>query len=192
MDVEFGKIYFNRTKIYLSPILNITGIDFKNVEAYGLYDIKYENVYKDFNRDYHIFVLNNPSINPKQFANTINKVRNHKNYVDDYLFDLNQDNKHMIIMRIPEKFHNSYDAFVVGRFSKMYDLKDLSRLRINKLAENGKLNAPWHILTKDEVYRKVFINKINEIYNMDLLEEDHDPKEYDLFTLNPKKEGFND
>lgn len=192
MEIEFGKIYFNRTKIYLSPIVNVLGIDFNNVEAYGIYDIKYENVYNDFKRDYHLFILNNPYINVKQFNDTLNKARSHKYYVDDYLFDLNEMNKHMIVMKIPEEYHKSYDAFVIGRFSRMYTVNQLKTLKINKLTPAGKLNAPWHILTKDEGYRKVFIDKINKIYNTDLLEDDHVPREFDVFHINPKKEGFND
>lgn len=190
MDVN-QEVYLNRTKLYLAPILNVINANLKNVEAYGIYDVKYENVHAEFTRDYHIFILNNPYLNTSEFAKALTHIRKSQYYVDDYLFDLNKKNKHMIIMRIPEEYHHSYDAFVIGRFSRMYSVSDLEKLKIPQRTSNGKVNAPWYILTKDASYRKFFISRINEIFG-NILDDDHEPLEYDVFHVKPKKEGFND
>ena len=187
-----GEIYFNRTKLYLAPVLSKLKVNIANVEAYGIYDVIYEHINGDFVKDYHLFVLSDPYRDTKAFDKYLKQIRKHKNYVDDYMFDLSKSNKHMVILRIPENYDKAYDAFVIGSFSKMYTMEELDDLGIKKLSPAGKLNAPWHILTKDEVYRKIFIEKINKLYNTDLLDEDHDPNEYDVFHISPKQEGFND
>jgi len=195
------EIYCNKTLKYLYPQLGTYGKTFikelqetQNILAVGYVDWIYKKV-KRIEHKGMLFILidKNGKFDSKKeryvnlqkskanFNSFLGYIREHKSYVDDYLFDFKLRHHHMIVIRLPDRFEKSYEPFLNGEYSKMYTEEEVAEMGFNKA--KGVFN-------KSEDYKKVFLDKINQEFNCTLRLEDLGDRELEL-PPNIKEETFN-
>lgn len=191
MDKENGRVtHPNKTNRYLIPCLLEYGKLFKvrysNVfkVAVGIGDVVVDNRGLKYER--HLFILLDSLIATKNFLSFIEWIREQPMYADDYVYDnITKSNFHMVVLKIPEKFYPSLDAFKEGKYSQMYNEEAIKNF-FEKFPDTQK------ILIKDHNYKIVFIGRLNKLFGTTLAGDDI--KEYDGeldLPPNPEKELFN-
>lgn len=198
LDVKIGEIYIdkitgqktiypNKTRKYLLPCFKEFGEQFmarlNNVfkVAAGIGDIITESsgvIHKK-----HIFILFDTNLAPKYFIEFLKWIIDQPMYEDDYVFGNIQTSKyHMIVLRIPEKFQGSLEAFKAGKYSEMFTEEVIYDVFKNKEDEKK-------VLTKAGSYRIKFTRELNKIFGTDIKAKDWQG-ELD-FPLKPEEELFN-
>ena len=104
-----------------------------------------------------------------------NKALTYFNYYQDRFFvteyepypDNYNGRGHMLVFRIPRRYHNAYDHFLKGEYSKMYTEAEVNFLFSAPLdIPNGEVVLQTKHATKN------FLNNFNEEFNVNLkLEE---------------------
>jgi hypothetical protein len=177
MEIVRDKMYINRTKHYLLPVLLKYGNNFteqfKQVFKLG-YGINDEILPDNLKFDNHIFILFNAYKNSNNgsetstFINFLNWIRKQSYFEFDYPFDdIKEGEQHMIVLKIPDTLSDVHSAFLNSRYSKMYSSNDLQLLF-------GKDDPRFNIFTKHPTARKLFIDKINKDYSISFTEQDFD------------------
>lgn len=168
-EILFDKVKVNRTYKYLLPCLYDANTEYakrlKSLYKYqvGLFD--YANVLNNGNITYKKCVaivfdtnkyLSNVSPTKKKIIknsfyikNTINFFRKCDNYVKDYPFhDPRNNDLHILVLKIPEKYYLSYSKFIQSEYSRMYDNSQMELFTMD--------NRTIKILKKDEsIYKEV-------------------------------------
>lgn len=174
-EVQDQKIIPNRTRKYLLPCLRNYGETFTNKfnsvfkVAAGLGDIVISNRgIRKYER--HLFILIDSSIATKHFNIFIDWVREQDVYEDDYVFgDIQKSNLHMVIVKFPEQFYNSFETFKKGKYSEMFNKETIDKFFVS----DDNSNAP-KVLIKDKNYNIVFTNRLNRIFNAQIKPGDYD------------------
>lgn len=210
MQIQKGKLNDNRTWRYLYPCLKIYG---KELYAYLSQFIKLAVGIGDSNietKEPCIFILIDPSVRQNteeetmaykyRFAKFLNWLRYQYFYKTDYVYeDLDNGEKHMIVLRLPYKYDLSYLSFVQGKYSKMYNKSEVLEYFKNislpnrkdiETKINKKLEDTRKILTKSKTYVPVFAKLVNEKFDTDNPDTDFYDAELD-FPPNLEEEVFN-
>ncbi len=209
MKVALGRVYVNRTFMYLTPIVNtfpeevLSRISKTSILAWGLYDELYLDA-KQLEVEavkYKLFIMHNPSSDARgssfpqkfhrsNFRRFLEYIRQQPEYFDDYVF--NFDRKfHITILNIPDEFKASYDNFLQSKFSQMYDESQLERLHIREYLDEGQRNAVYAVLKKKADYRAVFQQRVNEAFNSHVVYGEGEDIELDHHFVGERKEIFN-
>jgi hypothetical protein len=212
MQIQSGKLYKNKTWLYLYPCLNSYGKELKShlnsffKLAVGISDHNIE-IKNERNNLYILFDLN-PSSNvskdlPKyreNFDKFLEWLRYQYYYETDYVFEsLEGEEKHMIVLQIPPQHDTTIFNFIKGYYSKMYLEKDLntyfmlSTTMKDKTAEknyNERVKQVRSILTKDAKYTIEFVKIVNEKFGTEIIVEDYKGAELD-FPPVIEEETFN-
>lgn len=214
MKIVLGEVYLNRTRLYLTPIVNTYGktltarLNQTAILAWGLYDVLYLKAKGKSELKHHLFVLQDPggkySANLERYINRtagakiynawLEYVRSTRYYVDDYVFEpliKNDHHGHMVMFQIPDRFRGAYDRFLEDKFSEMYNKNNLEDLKIRKKLPTGSESVVWKVLTKQEDYKEEFIEKINRLYGTSVADI-IDVQEFDSHSIKPVSETFND
>jgi hypothetical protein len=186
MEIHEGKFYINKTSKFLYPILRYYGNSFvselnKIVKyAIGIHD---SNL-KDTIGSYNILILINTKINPIQVNKFLKRVEEQEYYVKYYNPSSNiQENKKIIVIKIPEKYYSSYDNFIIGNYSQMYNEGDIKKsFNIN--------SEEYKILSKSPSMKEIFYRKLKKEFHIGKNFIIKDIKEYEL-PLKCKEEIFN-
>lgn len=210
MQIQEGKLYDNRTWKYLYPSLKIYG---RELMSYLGQFIKLGVGIKDYNvntKDPCLFILLDTTIAlDKQsdidayrdrFIKFLSWIKYQYFYVTDYVYEgLDNREQHMVVLKIPQKYDQTYKSFLEGKYSKMYDkseigeyFKDVS-LPHNKTAEakrNKDLSMTRKILTKDRSFVPVFAKYVNTRFGTDNPISDFEEAELD-FPPDMSEETFN-
>ena len=185
-EVTQQKIYTNRTRKYLLPCLREYGANFMvrldNVFkiAVGIGDIVISN--RGIKHEKHIFILLESTIAPNHFIEFIEWIRQQSMYENDYVFDnIQKSTSHMVILKIPEKYYETFETFKLGDYSKMYTKAEITAFFKSKPEIK-------QVLIKDHNYRIRFVGKLNKIWGTSL-----DPNEWEgeLDTKVDENEIFN-
>jgi hypothetical protein len=197
MKVKIGEIYMdevtgqktifpNKTRKFLLPCLKEYGTDFMNKlnnvfkVAAGIGDIVTDNCGQLHEK--HIFILLNSTIANKFFLSFIEWIKEQPMYVDDYVFGNIQKSKfHMVVLRVPEKFNNSFDAFKESKYSSMFTEEVIGNF-FTSITDKM-------ILGKDVKYKLRFTRKLNKFFGTDVKPEEWEG-ELEL-PLNEEEEIFN-
>lgn len=194
--------------MYLAPIVNtfgdevVTMLNATNIQAWGLYDVLYLKAKGQRELSHHLFVLQDPNgiynaeidshvnagLSRRLYQAYLKIVRKSIHYVDDYPFDM-QRKQHVTVFRVPPSYTDTYDHFISGEFSRMYNEFTLERIGIKQVLRSGKPNLVYQILTRKAEYRQVFQDKINRMFNTTVVLEDS--AELDSFAINPTYEVLN-
>jgi len=177
MEIVKDKMFINRTKRYLLPVLLKYGDvfieQFRQVFKLG-YGIDDKILPDNLKFDNHIFILFNAHKNSTDgfesitFIKFLDWIRKQSYFEFDYPFDdIRDGEQHMIVLKIPESLPDAHSAFLNGRYSKMYSDNDLKLLF-------GENDPRYNIFTKHPTARKLFINKINKDYSINFTETDFD------------------
>jgi hypothetical protein len=126
-------MHSNKTKKYLLPILKFYGADFVLYAnnackvACGIGDSIAEKVGLEYQK--HLFIVFNSKIAPEYFIKFLNWIREQPYYTDDYVYgNILKSPFHMVVLEIPLQFNDSFDNFKKGKYSKMYEKKDMDQL----------------------------------------------------------------
>ena len=199
MQIQSGKLYENRTWKYLYPCLKVYGGTLKTYLnsffklAVGLGD---HNI--DINEDNCIYILIDTNIHsPQQSLQTYREylskfldwVRFQPYYVTDYIFEgFDRGEKHMLVLRLPDTYKESYTKFKQGKYSEMYSSKDIDNLyplivNSNKNIEikvNNNITNIKNVLTKNSSHLELFRKQINDEFGTNLSLNDLKNHELDL------------
>jgi len=163
MKIQLGSVFKNKTKKYLLPTL----------KEYGdVFESKFKHLFKlavgigDFTLidmgmviDHSIFILINTKSARRGFKETITWMRSQEYYQFDYPFDdIHSGHLHMLVVKIPKKYEKTTKEFHKGKYSTMYEFKDLNVLFAEKQEQLDVFKKDSQLLIK-------FVNKINKIFN---------------------------
>lgn len=183
-----GKLYENKTWTFLYPCLKYYGSDLMTYLA-SFFKLKVGIADKNVSIEENcIFILIDTVIPfatetavikyKNNFSKFLDWLKNQYFYVKDYIYeDINNGEKHMVVLRIPRKHDLTYFYFVRGEYSKMYSEKDIEeyfkfvKLPNEKIIEkriNSKLETTKKILRKDISYLETFVNRVNEDFDTDV------------------------
>jgi hypothetical protein len=194
MDIQLGRLYINRTVKYLVPGLNFYGPTLKTKLnlvfklAFGIHDSLIEGSHLEGQKN--IFILVDKLVRPDLFQNFMDWVKHQEYFVTDYAYDAIMEahsRKHMIVLAYPPTMGDSYEKFLLGKYSKMYTKKEITSF----FAEESKKEIRQVIVKT--IHAKIrFIALIKETFGTILEEQDFltDYWEYDL-PPNQEEEFFN-
>lgn len=187
MKIQLGNIYMNRTKKYLVPCLLHYGKDFSDrlnnlfKLACGIGDFALTDMGVELEK--HVFILIDTKFSRKFFKSTMEWLRTKDYYETDYPFDdIHRGHLHMLVIKLPEQYYDTFGKFKEGQFSSMYSYEDLNKFFINQSDE-------FKVLTKDKDHIIKFVGKVNEIFATDM-----DPDEWTGeadFPIRTHQEVFN-
>jgi hypothetical protein len=162
MKIQLGSVYTNKTKKYLLPTLIKYGETFES---------KFTNLFKlaigigDFTLmdmgiaiEHSIFILIDTKFSRVKFKEIMNWMKCQGYYQFDYPFDdVHPGHLHMLVIKIPERYESTSKEFQKGKYSKMYEFKDLNDLF-------GKRQEDLDVFNKDPQMLIKFVDKINEMF----------------------------
>lgn len=180
-------MYTNKTRKYLLPCLKEYGEELINKlnnvfkVAVGIGDIITDDC--GFHHEKHIFILLDSNIATSYFIPFIDWIREQPVYEDDYVYaNIQKSTYHMVVLKFPEKFYDSFETFKIGKYSKMFDQETIDKF----FAKYPKVKK---VFIKDHNYKVYFTEKINQRFGTTLKPEDWEG-ELD-FPPTDKTEKFN-
>lgn len=194
MQIEIGKLYRNRTLLFLVPALNYYGPTLKTKLnlvfklAFGIHDSLIEGSYLEGQKN--IYILVDKLVRPDLFQNFMDWIKHQEYYVTDYAYDSILDHnsrKQMIVIAFPQQLKDAYDKFLLGKYSLMYTKNEISTF----FGDENKAAAK-HILCKTVFAKNQFKLLVKETFGTVLEEQDFlmGSWEYDL-PPNSEEEFFN-
>lgn len=190
IKIQVGKIYMNRTRKYLLPLVKMYGDDFVFrinslfKVAVGIGDIAVERC--GFKMETHLFLLVDSKFKPSIFNATLEKIRQHASYEDDYVYgNVVKSRFHMIVIKVPEKYIPTLQSFKDGKFSKMYSIEDVKKLfnfETRTGVDRDMYERAYKVLVHDHDYRIQFAEQIREEFDVQNFTKDDIgiDAEYDL------------
>lgn len=164
----------SKTTKYLVPCLKEYGKQFTTMltnvykVAAGLGDAIVIN--RDIIHEKHVYLLLDSIPAPKHFIKFLDWIREQDMFVDDYVYgDIQKSSFHMVVLKFPEKYYNSFKTFKIGDYSKMYELGDVEKFFNHEDHKQAKL-----VLIKDHNYRIIFTKKLNKQWRTTLKPEEID------------------
>lgn len=175
MKIQLGKFYLNKTAKFLWPvikeyqgIMSIFNSLFKL--AIGIGDIILTECKISLERHLVIIVDTNFTIYTDEnedrkvrsdygvnFKESITLLRNHECFLMDYPYDdIDTGRIHVIVIKIPDQYHEAYAKYIEGKFSQMFTKEEKNLLFIDK--------KPLLVLNKDEKYKIEFVEGLNKEY----------------------------
>lgn len=194
MDASNNKMTFpNKTFKYLLPCLkeygNIFRLKISNVfkVAVGLGDIVVDK-YGTVTYERHVFILIDSSIANKFFVSFLEWIRTQPMYENDYVYDdIQKSNLHMVVIKLPEKYYDSFLAFNKGKYSEMFQGKTIEEIFDNHPDAVA-------VLIKDHNYKVKFLKRLNKFLNNTNPKDHIKPNEWEgeiEFPPTSKEEIFN-
>lgn len=198
MKIQIGEVYMdkvtkvktlypNATRKYLAPCLEEYGkgfmakLDNTFKVAMGVGDIVVGN--RGLKHEKHIFILLDSKVAPSYFQEFLHWIRDQSMYADDYVYDnIQKSYFHMVILKLPEKYYDTFETFKIGEYSKMYNRKDIDVFFRNH--QEAK-----QVLIKDHNYKITFVGKMNKKFGTTV-----NPKEWDGeldYPPDPDRDIFN-
>jgi hypothetical protein len=190
MNIEIGKFYLNKTWKYLLPCIKEYGPLFSSKIAtvfklaVGVGDAFLDS--EDITSKRAIYLLLDKKVQPAKFILFMDWIQNQPYYMFDYSFDdVLKGRRHILVIEVPEMYHNSYDYFMEGRYSEMYSSKEIRKL-FGKYDNDNKYSTIWvearETMLRSPELRKPFIEKLKENFgnSLDIKEIDLHDAELDL------------
>lgn len=190
IKIQLGKIFMNRTRKYLFPVIKSYGSDFTFKinslfkVAVGIGDIIVDKC--GIHHEHHLFILVDTLINISQFKSLLDDIRRHDSYEDDYVYGgIMKSRLHMIVIKIPKEYLSSFANFKNSKYSKMYTQEDLKKLfDFDNKEATKEYKTIRRILVKDHSYRFEFAKIISKEFGESISHCDiTDDSELDLQIL---------
>lgn len=186
MELIKGRAFQNHTSTFLAPILNSFDVEFKaklsktitGILAYGIQDFDYNDALDIDNVPNCLFLVFdtngpydvkrgkylNPELFRKNMLTFLEYFRQQPNYLDDYIFDMDQE-RHCVVIDLGTEWKKTYDMFIESKYSKMYSKEQLFKCAIRETV-NGGLSRQFLILTKDDRCKMAFQQHLRKIFNI--------------------------
>ena len=200
MKIQLGKILMNRTRKYLFPIIKSYGNDFTTVVnslfkvGIGIGDMIVNKC--GIHHEKHLFILVDINVSPVSFLASLNWLKEHPAYEDDYAFDnVKSGRLHMIVIKVPDTYIESLDNFRKSKFSKMYSKEDIVKLFTYK-GNDEEQKKIYHdvqkVLIHDHNYRIEYAKCIEKEFNIPKFSPSHIEKDWEYeFPIITEEELFN-
>lgn len=170
IKIQIGKIFMNRTRKYLFPVLKSYGSSFTFQinslfkVAVGIGDIIVDKC--GIKHENHLFILVDTLPNYSQFVSLLDDIRRHESYEDDYVYgNILNSRYHMIVVRIPDNYLNSFNNFKRSVYSQMYTEEQLKELFLLD-ATSGPYKDIKKILLKDHNYKFEFARLVQKEFDV--------------------------
>lgn len=168
IKIQLGKIFMNRTRKYLFPVIKSYGSDFAFKinslfkVAVGIGDIIVDRC--GIHHEHHLFILVDTLVNSSQFISLLDDIRRHISYEDDYVYGgIMKSRLHMIVVKIPEQYLTSFANFKKSRYSQMYKEDDLKKLfDFDNKGATEEYKTIKKILIRDHNYKFEFAKIITK------------------------------
>ena len=191
MNIEFGKLYENRTVQLLLPCINSFGEGFTSRYnkllklAAGVHDTLLDHSPLIYGNN--LYVCFDTSYNNEDFYEFIDYLIDQDYFQAEYSVDedLSVARKHMIVVNVPECHNEDYKYFLKGEYSKMYT----EEFRKEHFLDKGRLKE-LKILTKDKTMIPVLMNHLEIDFKSEVLEEELQNHEV-VLPLKRREEIFN-
>lgn len=165
MEIKIGNFYTNKTKRFLYPCLKgygdpfVTKFNLTYKLAVGIHDQTVEDTFSY--KENKLYILFDTMYNPRNFESFLKWVKNEPYFIYDYVFskDCKQNRMRMLILQVPIEYEDSYQAFLKGMYSKMYNKKQLDFLWKQKTDD-------YHILCNSPVAKKNMLVKIRDEFEI--------------------------
>lgn len=189
MDITKGKMYINKTSIYLLPVLKTLSYTFlaqlskviSLLQAVAISDKLYNDI------DGCIFLLFDTT--GEKFKTFLRYIRSETFYVDDYIYDsVSQPTQCCVVIKIPDEYSSAFEYFKASAYSKMYTSEQLRTLGFSPASPNINTKAAYYVLAKDKTYLPTFEKIVNDIFGTNVTIDDD--REMDL-PINHNFEIFN-
>jgi len=205
MQIQSGKLYENKTWRYLYPSLKYYGEELMSKLASFFKLAVGVNDYNMKGTGNCIYILIDTNIAiasdserlayKKRFNQFLDWVSYKYYYVTDYIYD---SNKHMVVLKLPVQHSTSYLSFIKGRYSEMYNSKELNTyFRYISISnkdieerQNEKMRTTRNVLTKNIEYVPIFVDIVNKRFNTEVGVKDFKDAELD-FPPTKSEEIFN-
>lgn len=193
-SLELGKIFENRTLIYLVPALREYGTLFTAklsslpIKAFGIYDEDLKDV-QQFTYRKCIYIMIDTSIRKSTTTTILNWFRNQSYFVDIVPFRNPEDNIKLLVVDFPDKLEGAFDKFIEGKYSFMY-----TKHEVNKFFNpQSKLHQKaLKVINKSKIGGEEHIQSIEENFGTRLTPEDLRANGYQYdYPPNKKQEFFN-
>ena len=180
MNIQKGKLYENRTWLYLYPCLQYHGEELLNrfsqffKLAVGVGDAHYK---KGSNVILILFDLNLPFSEKglkdyqTKFEILLRWLRYQSYYSDDYIYN-EEKSQHMIVIKLPDALEGAYRHFVEGQYSKMYlpiqveeFFKEEETSDNNIIKRNERYSKAKKVFRREKETLKEFVKQVNIRFN---------------------------
>lgn len=184
MKIQIGEVYMdkvteqktmypNKTRKYLLPCLREYGSTFltkiNNVfkVAVGIGDMVVTNNSEN-KYERHIFILLDSTKAKPYFLKFMDWIKDQPMYEDDYVYDnIQKSTYHMVILKFPEKYYDSFETFKKGKYSEMFtNPEDFDFFKTYPEVQK--------VFIKDRNYRIEFTYKVNKIFGTTIKPEEWD------------------
>jgi len=190
---HFGdKVVNNRTFKYLVPPLGYYGASFRanlarlTPKAFGVGDEHLKDS-KHFRSLPCIYVLYNSSVREKVKEEVISWFYNQDYFIEDLYLASHTNPLKLLVIQFPtERFPNAYKMFFLGKYSKMYDAKD-----IDKFFDERTQKKSMDVLKRKQGSVEKHINKVNKEFGTNILLKDVGPYFEADFKITKEEEYFN-
>lgn len=190
MKIRIGEVYENKTKIFLVPGLKHYGNSFIERFSFDFFKLGYGIKDNLFNNNEllegkkPIFIMIDRLVKPQTTLRALEWLKTKDFFITDYVSDLAiPPRKHIIILDYPSELKETYDNFLKGYYSKMYNEELIEKFFI-------KDSEAYKILKKDLSYVDSFISKIEKVFDVRITEKE---KYFDSeleFPYNMNKESL--
>ena len=216
MQIQSGKLYENKTWKYLYPSLKMYGDTLKKhlnsffklaigVGDHNIQELKEPCIFILFDTKKH-----DPKLTVTQYRASFDSflewVRLQPYYVKDYLYGgIDIREQHMLVLRLPKGFEDSYIKFKGGLYSEMYsqaiqnilfEKVNLSNKEIENRV-NDRIEGIVKVLNRNFSIAGDFLKNLNKEFGTTLKIEDIKNHQYDLppfqweevFNYKPNQDG---
>lgn len=150
----------NKTRKYLAPCFSAYEDTFtREIRKYSTFGTFIGDTTRQYSPYSVSFLINVERNKIKNFMESIVFFRRHESYVKDYLVgDLIYSKLHMLTLKVPDRHIESYEYFLQGAYSKMYNINEVKKYLNLSMKLSGKTHSLRHtavqVLTKDEEMRQ--------------------------------------
>lgn len=205
MQIQNGKLYENRTWLYLYPSLRFYGDDLMDKLstffkiATGVGDTNFQK------KDNCIFILIDLNLPFSEkslrkyrtdFSNFLDWVSYKPYYKDNYIFN-EEKYQHMIVLKLPTNLKGGYSHFITGEYSKMYTSKQIDYFFDIKegvdpsiVKRNERIAKARKVFTRSKELLPEFVADVNKKFGTQNPESDFINADLD-YPPNKKEEIFN-
>lgn len=187
MEIKKNALIRNKTYTYLLPCLKHYGDeDFNKLKSFLMLGAGINDMNQYVKKKNYIYILYNlspglPYLEQKNyyldFSLFLDWIRVKNYFINDYLFNCDTHNAHMIVIKIPDKHENTFEEFIAGNYSKMYDNEAINNyfknvnIPTNLEAEdkiNKNLDKTKKVLLKHLTAKETFVYTVNMDFNTDM------------------------
>jgi len=199
-----GKLYSNKTLLYIYPILNSLGNEFvrqwnpvsQSALTYAIQDYLYNDAkgvehvetalhvvldrYGKYSHAKQAYL--NPKLGEKLVSGFLSYFKTHPAYIDDYIFDsVRNPTKHVVVISLGEKWRETFKQFRSSNYDKMYTKIQLGECHLAPTI-GDKRNPIFDVLTRNPEHLELFKRKLEKYFNMkkDTLADTNEFDQYDL------------